>query len=120
MRLCALQLAAVGLFVGLAGAQDGQSEARAVVEKAIKAHGGEAYLTKYKAATLKIKGRLEVLGGFDLTQEMRFQLPDRFRQDSEFEIMGQQIRSSVIYNGGKAHLRRCRGGDHRHRYDVLH
>jgi hypothetical protein len=104
MRLCALQLVAAGLFVGLASAQDGQNEARAIVEKAIKAHGGEAYLKKYAAATLKIKGHLEILGGFDLTQEMRFQLPDKFRQDSEFEIMGQQIRSSVIYNAGKAHL----------------
>jgi hypothetical protein len=104
MRLCALQLVAAGLFVGLAGAQDGQNEARAVIEKAIKAHGGEAYLKKYPAAVLKIKGHLEILGGFDLTQEMRFQLPDKFRQDSEFEVMGQQIRSSVIYNAGKAHL----------------
>jgi hypothetical protein len=104
MRLCAVPLAAATLFVGLAGAQDGQKEARAILEKAIKAHGGEAHLTKRKAATLKTKGHIEVMGGFDFTQELRYQLPDKFRDDVEFEIMGMQIRSSTIYNGGKASL----------------
>ena len=104
MRLCAVPLAAATLFVGLAGAQEGQNEARAIVEKAIKAHGGEAHLTKRTAATLKTKGRIEIMGGFDFTQEMRYQLPDKFRDDLEFEIMGVQIRSTTIYNGGKATL----------------
>jgi hypothetical protein len=104
MRRLAMLLAMAGLFVGLANAQDGQPEARAVLDKAIKAHGGEAYLNKYPAATLKTKGRLEILGGFDFTQEMSYQMPDKFRDDMEFEIMGMKIRTLTVYNAGKAGL----------------
>lgn len=104
MRLCAMQLVAAGLFVGLAGAQEGQNEARAILEKAIKAHGGEAYLNKYQAATLKTKGHVEVMGGIDFTQDLRFQLPDKFRDESEFEVNGMSFRTTLIYNAGKASL----------------
>ncbi len=102
MRLLAMQLVMAGLFVGLAHAQDGQPEARAILDKAITAHGGEADLNKYHAATFKTKGRLEILGGFDFTQEMSYQMPDKFRDDLEFEVMGMKIRTLTVYNAGKA------------------
>jgi hypothetical protein len=104
MRLFALQLVTAGLFVGLANAQEAQTDARAVVEKAIKAHGGEEYLKKNKAGTIKTKGHLEILGGFDFTQEMNYQMPDKFRDDMEFEVMGMKIRTLTVYNAGKSAL----------------
>ena len=42
------------------------------------------------------------LGGFDFTQEMSYQMPDKFRDDMEFEIMGMKIRTLTVYNAGKA------------------
>ena len=104
MRRLAMLLVMAGLFVGLANAQDGQPEARAVLDKAITAHGGEAYLNKYHAATIKTKGRLEILGGFDFTQDMSYQMPDKFRDDLEFEVMGMKFRTLTVYNAGKAGL----------------
>ncbi len=104
MRLFALQLVAAGLFVGLAGAQPAQDEARAILDKAIKAHGGEEHLNKYKAGTIKTKGHLEILGGFDFTQELSYEMPDKFRDELEFEVMGQKIRQLMVYNAGKAGL----------------
>jgi len=90
--------------VGLANGQEAQTDARAIVEKAIKAHGGEEHLKKHQAGTIKTKGRLEILGGFDFTQEMSYQIPDKFRDDLEFELMGMKIRTLTVYNAGKAGL----------------
>ena len=52
MRLLSIPIAAL-LFAGLALGQT-QDEARGLLDKAIKAHGGEEALKKYKAGTIKL------------------------------------------------------------------
>src|SRR5437660_1549913 len=86
MRLLTLQIIAVGLFAGAAGAGPTQDEARAILAKAIQAQGGEEALTKYQAGTIKAKGHIEILGGFDFTQEISYQLPNKMREEVSFEI----------------------------------
>ena len=39
-----------------------QNDVKAVIEKAIKAHGGEEKLSKYKASTMKGKGKISLMG----------------------------------------------------------
>src|SRR5438046_3585135 len=41
---------------------DDANQARAVIDKAIRASGGEAKLSKFKAATWKAKGTLSMMG----------------------------------------------------------
>jgi hypothetical protein len=101
MRLLTLQIIAVGLFAGAAGAGPTQDEARKILAKAIEAQGGEEALNKYQAGTIKTKGHIEVLGGFDFTQEINFQLPNKVREELSFEINGQAIRTVVAYDGKK-------------------
>src|SRR5947209_8499350 len=48
-------LLAMMLFAGAARADD-QADARAIVDEALKAHGGEAALSKFTGADLKVKG----------------------------------------------------------------
>src|SRR5437899_2890259 len=48
-------LFAAMLFAGVARADD-QAAARAIVDEALKAHGGEAALSKFTGADLKVKG----------------------------------------------------------------
>jgi len=102
MRL--LQIMAVGLFAGLAAAGQAQDEARAILEKAIKARGGEADLTKYKAGTIKAKGRIEILDGVDFSQEITYLLPGKFRDEMSMEIKGNQIRTVTVFDGTKGVL----------------
>lgn len=92
--------ALVGLV--LVGSLQAEDDPKAVVEKAIKAQGGEANLTKYKAAHLKGKGTISIMGmDIDFTIEMYSEMPDKVRTDLKLDIMGNQVPVSQIYNGKK-------------------
>ena len=86
-------------FAGLAvRAQD----AKAVIEKALKAQGGEENLKKYPAARVKAKGTMELMGA-----EIEFKLdsavlnPDKFRNEIDIEFMGQKIPIVQVFDGKK-------------------
>src|SRR5262249_10922931 len=73
-----------------------------VIEKAIKAHGGEENLTKYKAAKIKAKGTLSINGmDIDFTVEASSQIPDQFREEVKLDIMGNEISIIQVYDGKK-------------------
>jgi len=99
MRLLSVPIAAL-LFVGLAAGQT-QDEARALLDKAIKAHGGEEALKKHKAGTIRNKGRLELLGGIDIVQELSFMMPDKFREEVSFTVNGMDFKTVTVANGDK-------------------
>jgi hypothetical protein len=91
-----------GLFVAWnapARAQD--TAVTAIIQKAIKAHGGEEALNKYKAGTSRSKGRLEVGTGLDFTQEMTYQLPNQFKEVLEIDVDGKKIPAVTVFNGEK-------------------
>jgi hypothetical protein len=77
----------------------GQDAARAIVEKAIQAHGGAA-LDKYPAGRAKVKGTIVLRGSeFPFTMERVFQMPGKFRVT--FEVVSQNVQRNVteIVNG---------------------
>jgi hypothetical protein len=84
---------------GLAQAQD---DARAILAKAIKAHGGEEKISKYKAGRAKTKGKIVIGGGLDFTEEVAFQLPDKLRDNLELEVNNQKVTIVTVINGKKA------------------
>jgi hypothetical protein len=94
-------LFAVALTISIATPLRGQDVARAVVEKAIEAHGGGA-LTKYPAGRSKSKGNVIIQGTeFPFTSELTYQMPGRVR--STFEVVTANLRRTVTYvaNGEK-------------------
>ena len=94
---CALVLALAAL-----GRADDASDARAVVEKAVKARGGADNLAKYKADVLKVKGAVHVSGlDIDFTGEISFQQPDKSRAVIEGTVMGTNFKSTRVVNGDK-------------------
>src|SRR5437016_3102742 len=106
MRRLSIHLGVFGLLCATAALGgpalgQGQDEARAILDKAIKAHGGEDVLRKHKAGTIKNKGRLEILNGVDIMQEISFCLPDKFREEMSFDANGMAIRIVTVFNGGK-------------------
>jgi hypothetical protein len=73
-----------------------------LLDKAIKAHGGADLLNKYKAATVKTKGKLFLMGkALDVTGELSSELPDRMRQEITIEVMGQKFPSIQVLNKDK-------------------
>jgi outer membrane lipoprotein-sorting protein len=73
---------AVALVVAASGAAraDEKADAKALIEKAIKAKGGEAKLAKFHAETFKGKGKFYGMGdGVDYTGEWSVQYPDKMR-----------------------------------------
>jgi hypothetical protein len=102
MRKLLFSVVAVCLTLGAASSVQAQ-DAKAIIEKAIKAHGGEANLAKQTGATqIKSKGTLEIMGlSLSFTEESRTQ-PNRLKTDTQLEVMGNNVNISVVYDGKKA------------------
>jgi hypothetical protein len=100
MRRLTIPITAVLLFAGVSWA--GQDEARAILEKAIKAHGGEEVLRKHPATIIKAKGKMELFDGVEIQQTIAFQQPNKFRNELSFTINGMEIRTVGVYDGKKA------------------
>jgi hypothetical protein len=93
-------LAGAALLTPAARAAD---EPKDLLAQAIKAHGGEAVLTKYKAARMKVKGKIDVpgVGEVECTQETAYMVPDKFREAMELKVGGQTVTILVLASGDK-------------------
>lgn len=95
---CLVTVPALLLLASPLAAQD----PKAIVEKAIKAHGGEANLTKYKATRAKAKGTISAMGiDVEFTVEAASQQPNKMRNELKLEIMGQALTVLQVYDGKK-------------------
>jgi hypothetical protein len=101
MRTWMFGLVGVAALVTAASAQDKQDkEAVAVVTKAIDAHGGAEALNKYKAAIMKMKGTITVMGlDLDFTGTMSYMLPDKYKLVIDADFMGQKLSVEQIADG---------------------
>jgi hypothetical protein len=100
---------AVCLFAGTVDfvRGDAPSDLLQVIDRAIKATGGEKKLARWKAATWKNKGTFHGLGvPVAYTGEWAVQVPDRSRVVLEFEFMGQKNVFTVVYAGNKGWIKR--------------
>ncbi len=96
-----LSFALCVLFV-MVGRASAQTEVRAIVEKAVKAHGAAEKLAKIKAIQLKNKGTLELLGGLAFTQEVSILQPDRFKDVMKLDVQGKEVTVITVFDGKKA------------------
>jgi hypothetical protein len=79
----------------------------AVLDKAIKALGGEARLGKLEAYSTRSKGTITFGGNENqLVAETTIAGIDRFRQEFEVESQGNQFKGVVILNGDKGWRKR--------------
>jgi outer membrane lipoprotein-sorting protein len=103
MKRISLALVVVVGFIGF-GAQARADEAgvTAVLDKAIKALGGEAKLAKAEAYSRKAKGTITLQGNEnEITSETTIQGLDHYRNEFEGEFMGNKVRGVVVLNGDK-------------------
>src|SRR5579871_494959 len=103
-RFFVAALATAAAF-GLGGAArvEGGKDAKAVLDKAIKALGGEEKLAAVKAATWKSKGSISIAGNEgDFTTQATGEGLDRSRQEVEADIGGMKVTILTVLNGDKA------------------
>src|SRR5262249_4954677 len=85
---------------GAVRADDG--DAKAVLDKAIKAKGGEAKLSMGKAATWKTKGTFSFGGNeSNFTAQTTIQGLDQLRGEFEGDFMGNKFMAVTVLNGDK-------------------
>jgi hypothetical protein len=81
---------------------DDAADARKLVEKAIKAHGGQEKLAKFTGHTVKFKGNFHGMGqAIPMTGEVITQGNDKVRVDVEIEAGGMKFRVINVFDGEK-------------------
>jgi hypothetical protein len=101
-RFLALLLS-VAVPLTLAPAARAADEPKDIIANAIKAHGGEEFLTKYKAAQSKNKGKINIpgVGEAEFTQDVAYMLPDKVKEAMELKIANQNVSILTLVNGEK-------------------
>jgi hypothetical protein len=78
-------------------------EPKEIIEKAIRAHGGEAKLAKTALTRTKGKGTMDVSGvTIAFTVESVSQVPDKLRTVHAFDVMGQRQTVTTVFDSDQA------------------
>jgi hypothetical protein len=104
MRSLMFQSLAVALVLCFVPVTFAQDEVKAIVDKAVKAHGGAEKVNKAKCMQAKSKGRIEFLGGIDMTQEISAKFTGKFKEVVEMDINGQKVKVISLFDGSKASI----------------
>jgi hypothetical protein len=78
-----------------------QADAKAILEKAVKAHGGKESLSKGHAISSKSKGSIELFGGLNFMQESISEFPGRIKETVIVETNGSKFTTITVLEGGK-------------------
>jgi len=102
MRRLITSLLIICVSLGMATQASADEETQALIEKAIKAHGGREKLSKERTTQSKTKGTIELMGGLAFTQEITIQLPKQLKEVMVLEVGGMKITVTTALNGDKA------------------
>ncbi len=104
MRRMAFGLALFGFHLAFVmSVRAADDDAKAVIEKAIKAHFPKGLDTTHKGVRTKSKGTLHVMGlDLEFTQEVAIQLPNKLKETMELDVMGNKVNVVSVYDGKQA------------------
>jgi len=95
--LIVASLALAGWTLSSVRAQD--DELRALVNKAMKAHGGKELLKKYQTTTAKYKGEVDAMGVMAKVEGEIFVAPERMKNVIAVEVNGMNIKIQQGFDG---------------------
>jgi hypothetical protein len=105
MRWIATRHLAVALLLTMTATLPAQDDVRAVIEKAITAHGGQEKISRIKAVRTTTRGTLIINGSeASFTGETVAQLPGQIKNVIECEVGGKKQSVVQIVNGDKVSL----------------
>jgi hypothetical protein len=87
------------LLAAQAGAR--ADDVQAVLDKAVKAHGGAEKLAKPGAVQTKTKGTIELAGGIAFTDETIIQPPGQVKTATTLDVNGKSITVNVVFDKDK-------------------
>src|SRR4051794_34514156 len=94
------------LLIGWTGSAFAEDTPRAVIDKAVEAHGGQAKLAKHKAVRTRTRGSMEVNGlAVSFTSRAAAQLPAQLRNELSVNVGGIKVTALEVLNGDRAWLR---------------
>jgi hypothetical protein len=103
MRRLILGSVAMAWVLGSVPLAFAQADVKAIIEKAVKAHGGADKLDKMKCLQSKSKGKLELFGSsVDMAQEMSIKYAGKFKEVAEVDVNGQKVQVISVFDGSKA------------------
>jgi hypothetical protein len=104
MRRLIVPIGIIAVF-GCSGAATAQEEARALVERAVKAHGGAEALGRIRADKVKYKGTLVLQGHTTpFLAETTMQLPSKYKHVIETNDGGDKHTLLYVINGDKNYI----------------
>jgi hypothetical protein len=95
------------LFAASAPARaDDAADAKAIIEKAVKAHGGQDKLDKFPAVTMAMKGKVHVMEmAIPFSGEITTQGSDKIKLDIEVDAGGMKFRIVNVVAGDKGWMK---------------
>jgi hypothetical protein len=103
MRATLVTFLGLALFLLGSPSLRAQDDLRGVIDKAIKAHGGQEKIDKHKAGQVKSKGTVDVNGmTIGYSEEATYHLPNKFRSLQQLDVNGMNIKVLIGYDGTKA------------------
>ena len=102
-RMFAFSFAVFAALAAAPVAAAADDDVKTIIAQAIKAHGGEEFLSKHKAARSQNKGKITLpgVGEAEFTQNLAYMLPDKLKDNLELNIGGQKITIATLMNGDK-------------------
>src|SRR5262249_1063083 len=100
MRRVCVSVLVLGCVLALRAAA-GDDQAKALVDKAIKAMGGTDKIAKFKAFTAKSEGKM-FSPDFDYVEENSSLLPEQYRFEIQLSNQMAKLKQVMVFNGPKA------------------
>src|SRR5436305_12992530 len=80
------------------------NDARQIVEKGIRAHGGQENISKLRSVRIKVEGEVELAPGqpaVPIVIEDLWQMPDRYMTTSRLALNGQEITQTICIDAAE-------------------
>ena len=100
IRVLTFLMAAV-MLAASPGVRADDGGPKAVIARAIKAQGGQEFLTQHPAARSRNTGKITLpgVGEAEFSQQVAYMVPDRFKDSLELTVAGNKIAVNTLVNG---------------------
>lgn len=98
------------LFLALVANISTAAEPKAIVQKAIDAHGGKAMIEKYPGAKVSFTGEMNIMGNNATITGVNTSDKGKIKVELDIAVAGQKIKIVQIANGDKSTVRISVGG----------
>jgi hypothetical protein len=105
MRRLLVAVFVVGCLLTQRGLAQTEETPRAIIQKALKATGGEALARQARSVKLSVKGIIYEQGESRCTGDFMSQFPAQYRMEMHIDVQGSELNMTQVLNGSKGWTR---------------